>query len=86
MVFDPADLGWLISRYGADHVLLGTDYPYDMGEDDPLGLVMSVDGLSDNERSCVLGGNAGRLLRIDPARRSVGTPVGDAMSAAPERE
>lgn len=84
MVFDPADLGWLISRYGADRVLLGTDYPYDMGEDDPLGLVMSVDGLSDDERSRVLGGNAARLLRIDPARRSMGTPVGDAMPAAPE--
>jgi len=84
MVFDPADLGWLISRYGADHVLLGTDYPYDMGENDPLGLVMSVDGLSDDERSRVLGGNAARLLRIDPTRLSAVAPVADSMSAAPE--
>jgi aminocarboxymuconate-semialdehyde decarboxylase len=63
MVFDPEDLGRLIQRYGADHVLLGSDYPYDMGEDDPVGLVMAVPGLSDDERRAVLGGNAARLLR-----------------------
>lgn len=64
MVFDPEDLGTLIARYGADHVLLGTDYPYDMGETDPRGLVASVEGLDDKERSLVLGGNAARLLRL----------------------
>jgi aminocarboxymuconate-semialdehyde decarboxylase len=69
MVFDPRDLGWLIARYGADHVLMGTDYPYDMGEDDPVGLVMAVDGLDDAARTRVLGGNAAELLRIDVAGR-----------------
>jgi aminocarboxymuconate-semialdehyde decarboxylase len=64
MVFDAGDLGRLIERYGADHVLLGTDYPYDMGEDDPIGLLMKVPDLSDDERRLVLGGNAGRLLRL----------------------
>jgi aminocarboxymuconate-semialdehyde decarboxylase len=64
MVFDPEDLGTLIARYGADHVLLGTDYPYDMGETDPVGLISSVEGMDDKERSLVLGGNAARLLRL----------------------
>jgi aminocarboxymuconate-semialdehyde decarboxylase len=68
MVFDAGDLGRLIERYGADHVLLGTDYPYDMGEDDPVGLVMAVPGLGDDERRAVLGGNAARLLRLGGAR------------------
>jgi aminocarboxymuconate-semialdehyde decarboxylase len=74
MVFDPDDLGRLIERYGSDHVLLGTDYPYDMGESDPVGLVMRVADLSDEDRLRVLGGNAARLLRIDPSRARAETP------------
>lgn len=65
MVFDAEDLAYLIGRYGADHVLLGTDYPYDMGEDDPVGLVAGVDGLDDKERAQVMGGNAAKLLGLE---------------------
>jgi aminocarboxymuconate-semialdehyde decarboxylase len=65
MVFDGEDLALLISRYGADHVLLGSDYPYDMGETDPVGLVSQVEALDDKERAQVLGGNAARLLKLD---------------------
>ena len=68
MVYDPVELSALIERYGADRVLLGTDYPYDMGEDDPIGLVRSVDGLSDDDLRSILGGNAARLLRLDGRR------------------
>lgn len=64
MLYEPFDLSILIQRYGADHVLLGTDYPYDMGEVDPVGLVCSVEGLSDRDRELILGGNAARLLRL----------------------
>src|SRR3546814_18884283 len=32
MVFEPDQLDWLIRKYVAEHILLGTDYPYDMGE------------------------------------------------------
>jgi aminocarboxymuconate-semialdehyde decarboxylase len=64
MVFDPEDLGYLIRRWGADHVLLGTDYPYDMGETDPVGLVSKVEDLDDDARLLVLGGNAARLLGV----------------------
>jgi aminocarboxymuconate-semialdehyde decarboxylase len=65
MVFDPAMLSTLIERWGADHVLLGTDYPFDMGETDPLGLLGRVEGLGDEERSAIAGGNAARLLGLD---------------------
>ena len=64
MVFDPAMIAELVRRWGADHVLLGTDYPYDMGEDDPLGLIDRVEGLSADQRSSIVGGNAARLLRL----------------------
>jgi aminocarboxymuconate-semialdehyde decarboxylase len=64
ITFDPEMLGNLIDRYGADHVLLGTDYPYDMGEDDPLGLVRSVKKLPAEQRRQIEGLNAMRLLKI----------------------
>lgn len=65
MVFEPGQLEFLIKTYGAEHILLGTDYPYDMGDDDPLGLVARVDGLEINARSAVCGLNAARLLKLD---------------------
>jgi aminocarboxymuconate-semialdehyde decarboxylase len=64
-VFDPAMVRQLVDRFGADHVLLGTDYPFDMGTVDPLGFLEGAN-LSDAERRLVLGGNAERLLRIGP--------------------
>src|SRR5262249_19841565 len=39
IAFDPAMLRQMVDQYGAGHVLLGTDYPYDMGVDDPLGFI-----------------------------------------------
>jgi aminocarboxymuconate-semialdehyde decarboxylase len=62
MVFDPGQLGFLIRTYGADRILLGTDYPFDMGEQDPRGLIGRVEGLGDAERAAISGGNAARLL------------------------
>lgn len=67
MVFDPEMIGTLVRRWGADHVLLGTDYPYDMGETDPLGLLAKVEDLGDKERDLIAGGNAAKLLGIDRA-------------------
>ena len=32
---------------GVDRVMVGTDFPFDMGEDDPLGLLAQVEGLTD---------------------------------------
>jgi aminocarboxymuconate-semialdehyde decarboxylase len=64
ITFDPRMLRQLIDRYGPEHVLLGTDYPYDMGEDDPRGLLAEVKRLSAKDRKLIEGGNAARLLKI----------------------
>ena len=45
-------------------MFLGTDYPFDMGEEAPVGLVERIPGLSAGERELVWGGNAARLLGI----------------------
>ena len=64
ITFDPEMLKRLIDRFGADHVVLGTDYPYDMGEDDPLGLIAQVKRLPRASRELIQGGNAAKLLKI----------------------
>jgi aminocarboxymuconate-semialdehyde decarboxylase len=64
LVYDPAHLGYLVQQMGADRVVVGTDYPYDMGFYDPVGLVSATPGLSDEDRRSILGGNAAALLGL----------------------
>lgn len=61
-VHDSRTLRHLINVVGASQVLLGTDYPFDMGHYMPYELVSpSWDA---QERSAVLGGNARRLFGL----------------------
>jgi aminocarboxymuconate-semialdehyde decarboxylase len=53
---------------GEDRVLLGSDYPFPLGDPDPVGTVRSA-GLSEAVTTAVLGGNAARLFPA--AARSV---------------
>jgi aminocarboxymuconate-semialdehyde decarboxylase len=62
VVHDPGLLGHLIANVGADRVVLGTDYPFDMGQDDPLGLLDAVPDLAPDARAAIAGGNAAALL------------------------
>jgi aminocarboxymuconate-semialdehyde decarboxylase len=64
ITFDPEMLRNLIDKFGAAQVLLGTDYPFDMGEEDPVGLINSVPRLPWAEKERIMGGNAARLLKI----------------------
>jgi aminocarboxymuconate-semialdehyde decarboxylase len=50
---------------GADHVVVGTDYPFDMGHYDPLGQIDDVTSLSDSDRELIRGGTAARLLKLE---------------------
>src|SRR6267378_284448 len=65
ITFDHGMLAHLIARFGADHVLLGTDYPSDMGVVQPVEFIAGVKGLSKAEAAAIQGGNAARLLKID---------------------
>src|SRR5215472_17463391 len=65
IVYTHHQLQYLVEQYGADHVLMGTDYPADMGEIDPIGFVESCEALDDPERRAILGRNAARLLNIE---------------------
>ncbi|MDH3261319.1 MAG: amidohydrolase [Acidimicrobiia bacterium] len=58
MVFQPLYLRHLIEIVGFDRVMIGTDFPFDMGEDDPVALVDSVEGLTEDQRVAIKGANA----------------------------
>lgn len=64
MVFQPLYLRHLIEVVGVDRVMLGTDFPFDMGEVDPRGLLAATEGISDEERAAISGGNAARLFGL----------------------
>jgi aminocarboxymuconate-semialdehyde decarboxylase len=64
LVHDPHVLRELIRVAGPDRVLLGSDFPFDMGTDDPLGALRAVKDLPDSHFHAVRGGNAAALLRL----------------------
>lgn len=76
VVFDPEHLSWLVGKFGADRILMGSDYPFDMGDPDPVGFVLKTPGLTQAERSAILGDTAVELLGL-------GSPPGNGTVTAP---
>ncbi|WP_327721001.1 amidohydrolase [Streptomyces sp. NBC_00490] len=64
LVHDPHVLRELVRAAGADRVLLGSDFPFDMGTEDPVGALRAA-RLPDPDFHAVRGGNAVALLRKD---------------------
>ena len=63
LVFSPEALRHLVAVVGPDHIGLGTDYPYPW-TDTPVDHVMATPGLSDADRTAILGGTMSKLLNI----------------------
>lgn len=63
VVFTPGQLRNLVETFGADRVLMGTDYPFDMADYDPVGHVVSS-GLDEATVAAICGGNAKQLLGL----------------------
>lgn len=62
LVHDAAALKFLVEKAGADRVTIGTDAPYDMGEEDPVAMIESLPGLTAQQRDRIFGLNALQLL------------------------
>jgi aminocarboxymuconate-semialdehyde decarboxylase len=58
---EPSLLRALVEYAGADHVLLGSDYPFDMADAKAADSVRAL-GLPADAEEAILGGNAARLL------------------------
>jgi aminocarboxymuconate-semialdehyde decarboxylase len=63
VVFTPGQLEALVKTFGADHVMMGTDYPFDMADFDPIEHVVAT-GFDASTTAALVGGNAKRLLGL----------------------
>jgi len=57
-------LHYLVGLVGADRVMLGSDYCFDMGYERPVQIITRLRGLRQSDRARILGGNAARVLRL----------------------
>jgi aminocarboxymuconate-semialdehyde decarboxylase len=63
VVFTPHQLQELVRLYGVDRILMGTDYPFDMADYDPVGHVCGAD-FDDATTAAICGGNTKTLLGL----------------------
>ena len=63
IVFSKQVMEFLIGEVGAEHVMIGSDYCYNMGYERPLQFIERLD-LTSAQRSMILGGTAAKLLRL----------------------
>jgi aminocarboxymuconate-semialdehyde decarboxylase len=64
---DPVLVRELVAFAGADHVLLGSDHPFDMADARPADTIAAA-GLEIDDERAVLGGSAARLLGLEVHR------------------
>uniref|UniRef100_A0AAQ6IR92 2-amino-3-carboxymuconate-6-semialdehyde decarboxylase n=1 Tax=Anabas testudineus TaxID=64144 RepID=A0AAQ6IR92_ANATE len=65
LVHDPIALKLLIDVIGKDKVMLGTDYPFPLGELEPGSLIESTDDFDDTLKDKLLAGNALEFLGLE---------------------
>jgi len=58
-------LEYLVGSVGAERVLLGTDYPFDMGDYDSVETVDALTNASAADKELIQGGNAAALFKIE---------------------
>lgn len=76
-VFHHSALQMLVGTMGEDRVMLGSDYPFPLGERDIGSLIRGHDGLSSRAKGKLLGGNAVEFFGL--------TDIGAAPTATPTK-
>jgi aminocarboxymuconate-semialdehyde decarboxylase len=66
LVYDVETLEFLRGKVGAEHLLLGTDFPYILGDWQCVDKVKAL-ACTDTEKQAILEGNARKLLKIPPS-------------------
>jgi aminocarboxymuconate-semialdehyde decarboxylase len=61
--YDPA-LEYLIRTVGSDKVLMGSDYPADMADPDPVATLSRLEPIPSADKENIFGKNAARLLGL----------------------
>ena len=65
LVHDPDALDLLIKKIGIDRIMLGSDYPFPLGEQTPGKMVRACDFLDETSKRKILGLNALQFLGLD---------------------
>jgi aminocarboxymuconate-semialdehyde decarboxylase len=73
LTFSPVALRHLVDLVGADRLMLGSDYPFEMAEADPVGITKA--GVPEAHHEAVLGGTVARILCLDPVCGHGGRPA-----------
>ena len=64
LVYSTENLRHLIRTVGADRLVIGTDFPFNMSKKDAVDHLLSVSELSPEEQEAILGGTLAKLLGI----------------------
>ena len=64
LVFDQQTLRALISAVGANRVVIGSDYPFDMGVTNTVSRLLELTELSEQDKNAISGSNAIELFRL----------------------
>jgi aminocarboxymuconate-semialdehyde decarboxylase len=64
VLFEPRALRFLCDVAGADKVMLGSDYPFGIGDPEPVAIVDRTP-LTAAERRAILGENAARVFHVE---------------------
>jgi predicted TIM-barrel fold metal-dependent hydrolase len=59
------DLGELADLLGEDRVLFGSDFPHPEGLADPVSYVKQLDGMPEERKRKIMGGNLARLMNLE---------------------
>ena len=57
-------LNFLVETVGVGRVMMGSDYPFDMGDKNPVNDIAALPHLADDQKEMILGGNAAALFKI----------------------
>lgn len=68
-VFDERTLRFLIAKMGAERVVLGSDYPFPLGEH-PMGGLIRSSHLAPEVKAQLLGENAAEFLGLETAKKT----------------
>ena len=64
LTLSAVNLRFLVEQFGADHVMIGSDYPFDMGSDDPVGALAEANLAPASARERIEGTTATRFLGL----------------------
>ena len=64
LIHDTRALRYLIDLVGADRIAIGTEAPFDMGEEEPVAMIDRVERLTQEERNAICGRTALELLGV----------------------